>query len=390
MQLDVSAPIRLGIIGGGQLGKMLSMDAKGLGLRVNILDPSHDCPVSSLADEHVVANFNDREGISRLAGMSDVITYEIELADADALEALEDKGYKVRHPSYVLRVVQDKLMQKHTISKHGIPTPRFYILNGNIQDIAGKIGYPFLIKVRKGGYDGRGNFLVKSIDDLNSSTFKEFMTRGKDIGFYAEEYIEFVKEVSVIVARSSNGRSVAYPVAENIHDNGILDTSIVPARIDKHIAEKAKRIAIDVINVLGGIGVFGVEMFLTKDGNVMVNEIAPRVHNTGHYSIEACNVSQFEQHIRAILDLPLVEPYLICEAAIMVNILGNDGIGKYAIDRVEELLSIDGLRLHVYGKRVNKGRRKLGHFTVVSNKSIYDAIEKAMYARSILKLINVD
>ncbi len=390
MRLDVSAPIRLGIIGGGQLGKMLCMDAKRLGLRVNILDPSHDCPASSLADEHVVANFNDKEGIAKLAGISDVITYEIELADVDVLETLEDKGYKVRHPSYVLRVVQDKLVQKHTISKHGIPTPRFYMLNGNIQDIAGKIGYPFLIKVRRGGYDGRGNFLVKSIDDLNSTNFKKFIARGNGIGFYAEEYVEFVKEVSVIVARSSNGRSVTYPVAENIHDDGILDTSIVPARIDEHIAEKVKRVAMNVINALGGIGVFGVEMFLTKDDNVMVNEIAPRVHNTGHYSIEACNVSQFEQHIRAILDLPLVEPYLICKAAVMVNILGNDNISKYAIDRVDELLSIDGLRLHVYGKSVNKGRRKLGHFTVVSNQGIDDAIEKAMYAKSILKLININ
>ncbi len=396
MQLNVSNPMRLGIIGGGQLGKMLCMDAKRLGLRVNILDPSHDCPASSIADEHIVANFNDRQGIVKLAEISDVLTYEIELADADVLEELENRGYRVRHPSNVLRVIQDKLVQKHVLSKHGIPTARFYILNGShdansIQEVVGKIGYPLVIKARRGGYDGRGNMVIKSIDDLNSINFKEFIAKSKDVGFYVEEYINFTKEISVIVARSSNGKTVAYPVAENIHDNGILDTSIVPARIDEHIAEEAKKIAVDVINALEGIGVFGVEMFLTSDDRVLVNEVAPRVHNTGHYSIEACNISQFEQHIRAVMDLPLVKPYLICNAAVMVNILGNDSIdGRYAIDRIDKLLSIDGLRLHVYGKNMNKGRRKLGHLTIVSNSSIDDALAKAEYAKSILKLISVN
>jgi 5-(carboxyamino)imidazole ribonucleotide synthase len=392
MDLNVSNPPRIGIVGGGQLGKMLAMDAKRLGLKVNILDPSYDCPASSIADEHIVAGFNDRQGIMRLAEMSHVLTYEIELADADVLKELEDKGYKVRHPSYVVKVTQDKYMQKFILSKHGIPTARFMLIDGNLSDVS-SLGYPLVIKVRKGGYDGRGNIVIRSKEDLESLRLKEFIRRysSKDnIGFYAEEYVNFVKEISVIVARAYDGSSVAYPVAENIHDDGILDTSIVPARIDEHTYNKARGIARDVIDAFNGIGVFGVEMFLTSDGSIMVNEIAPRVHNSGHYTIEACNVSQFEEHIRAIMDMPLVEPRMICNSAVMVNILGNDAVnGKYALSNIDALLSIDGLRLHIYGKSTNKGRRKLGHMTILSN-SREDAIAKAMYARSLLKIISVD
>ncbi len=393
MNIDVSTPARIGIVGGGQLGKMLAMDAKRLGLKVNILDPSDDCPASSIADEHIVADFNDRQGIIRLADMSDVLTYEIELVDADVLKELEDRGYKVRHPADVVKVVQDKYMQKFILNRHGIPTANFTLIDGDFVNVGSSLGYPSVIKVRKGGYDGRGNIVMKSKDDLDSARLKEFIKRysSKDnIGFYAEEYINFVKEISVIVARGYDGSTVAYPVAENMHDDGILDTSIVPARIDEHTSDKARDMARRVVDAFKGIGVFGVEMFLTSDGRVLVNEIAPRVHNSGHYSIEACNVSQFEEHIRAIMDMPLMEPRMICNNAVMVNILGNDSVnGRYALGNVDALLSIDGLRLHIYGKRTNRGRRKLGHITVVSD-SREDAIAKGMYARSLLKIISVD
>ncbi len=392
MEIDVSTPARIGIVGGGQLGKMLAMDVKRLGMKVNILDPSHDCPASSIADEHIVADFNDREGIMRLADMSDVLTYEIELVDADVLKELEDRGYKVRHPASVVKVVQDKYMQKFILNRHGIPTARFMLIDGDF-NLDSNLGYPSVIKVRKGGYDGRGNVVIKSREDLDSTRLKEFIkryNRKDNIGFYAEEYINFVKEISVIVARGYDGSTVAYPVAENIHDDGILDTSIVPARIDEHTSDTARDIARRVIDAFKGIGVFGVEMFLTSDGRVLVNEIAPRVHNSGHHSIDACNVSQFEEHIRAIMDMPLIEPKMICNSAVMVNILGNDSVnGRYALCNVDALLSIDGLRLHIYGKRMNRGRRKLGHITVVSD-SREDAIAKGMYARSLLKIISVD
>ncbi len=392
MNIDVSTPTRIGVVGGGQLGKMLAMDAKRLGLKVNILDPSDDCPASSIVDEHIVADFNDREGIIRLAEVSDVLTYEIELVDADVLKELEDRGYKVRHPADVVKVVQDKYMQKFILNKHGIPTANFILMDGDFS-VVSSLGYPLVIKVRKGGYDGRGNIVIKSREDLDSTRLKEFIKRysSKDnIGFYAEEYINFVREISVIVARGYDGSTVAYPVSENIHDDGILDISIVPARIDEHTSHTARDMARRVIDAFNGIGVFGVEMFLTSDGRVLVNEIAPRVHNSGHYSIEACNVSQFEEHLRAIMDMPLIEPKMICNNAVMVNILGNDSVnGRYALGNVDALLSIDGLRLHIYGKRTNRGRRKLGHITVVSD-SREDAIAKGMYARSLLKIISVD
>jgi len=176
MDLNVSNPPRIGIVGGGQLGKMLAMDAKRLGLKVNILDPSYDCPASSIADEHIVAGFNDRQGIMRLAEMSHVLTYEIELVDADVLKELEDKGYKVRHPSYVVKVTQDKYMQKFILSKHGIPTARFMLIDGNLSDVS-SLGYPLVIKVRKGGYDGRGNIVIRSKEDLESLRLKEFIRR---------------------------------------------------------------------------------------------------------------------------------------------------------------------------------------------------------------------
>ncbi|MEM3092706.1 MAG: 5-(carboxyamino)imidazole ribonucleotide synthase, partial [Candidatus Nitrosocaldus sp.] len=340
--LYMNNPLRIGIVGGGQLGKMLAMEAKRLSMRVNILDPSDDCPASMLADELIVAGFNDAEAIERLAGMSDVITYEIELADADILASLERKGYRVRPPAHALRIVQDKFMQKYTLNKSNIPVAEFFKVSSidDLHSIARSIGYPIVLKVRKGGYDGRGNIVVKGYDDSNDKIVRFVDARGGWDSVYVERFIPFIKEVSVIVARSSRDEVVAYPVVENIHDDGILDTTIVPARIPEGLAYKARRIAMDVIRALDGIGVFGVEMFIAKDGksmdgecedgySILVNEVAPRVHNTGHYSIDACNISQFEQHIRAILDLPLIEPRMLCKAAVMINILGNDSINGY-------------------------------------------------------------
>ncbi len=413
MLYSMKNPLSIGIVGGGQLGKMLAMEAKRLSIRVNVLDPSDDCPASMLADELIVARFNDAEAIERLASMSDAVTYEIELADADILASLERKGYKVRPPAHALRIVQDKFMQKYMLSKSGIPVAESFSVNSidDLHSIARSIGYPVMLKVKRGGYDGRGNLLVKGYDDATNDRIARFVaSRGGWDSVYVERFIPFIKEVSVIVARSSKEEVVAYPVAENVHDDGILDTSMVPARIPEELAYKAKRVAMDVIQALDGIGVFGVEMFVTKsngkssnnsnnisngdddsDGDgysILVNEVAPRVHNTGHYSIEACNVSQFEQHIRAVLDLPLIEPRMVCKAAVMINILGDDGInGYYAIDGIERIMCIDA-RIHIYGKRSNKGRRKLGHITLLGD-DLDDLLKSAMQIRSALRLVSV-
>lgn len=408
MLYSMKNPLSIGIVGGGQLGKMLAMEAKRLSIRVNVLDPSDDCPASMLADELIVASFNDAEAIERLAGMSDAVTYEIELADADILTSLERKGYKVRPPADALRIVQDKFMQKYMLSKSNIPVAESFTVNSidDLHSIAKSIGYPVMLKVKRGGYDGRGNILVKGYDDPTNDRIARFVaSKGGWGSVYVERFIPFIKEVSVIVARSSNEEVVAYPVAENVHDNGILDTSMVPARIPEELAYKARRVAMDVIKALDGIGVFGVEMFVTEsdgesnsgnnisngddDGySVLVNEVAPRVHNTGHYTIEACNVSQFEQHIRAVLDLPLIEPRMVCKAAVMINILGNDSInGYYAIDGIERIMYMDA-KIHIYGKRSNKGRRKLGHITLVGD-DLDDLLKSAMQIKSALRLVSV-
>lgn len=405
MIYSMKDPVRIGIVGGGQLGKMIAMEAKRMSMIVNVLDPSDDCPASMLADELIVAGFSDAEAMNRLAEISDVITYEIELADADLLESMERRGYKVRHPSHTLRIVQDKFMQKHVLHKSGIPVAEFFPVKSvdDVHSLACITGYPIMLKARKGGYDGRGNLLVKGNDDATNERINRFVDgRGGWNAVYAERFIEFVKEISVIVARSSRGDVVAYPVAENLHDDGILDTSMVPARIPEVLAERAKVVAMDVIQALDGIGVFGVEMFVAPkiDGSssngddhgdhytILVNEVAPRVHNTGHYSIEACNISQFEQHIRAVLDLPLVEPRMVCNAAVMVNILGNERIdGYYAIEGMDEIMSM-GARIHIYGKRRNRGRRKLGHITLLGD-DLEDTMRRAMLIKSRLRLISV-
>lgn len=409
MIYSMKDPIRIGIVGGGQLGKMLAMEAKRMSMRVNILDPSDDCPASMLADELIVAGFNDADAMNRLAEMSDVVTYEIELANADILESLERRGHRVRHPAHTLRIVQDKFMQKHVLHKSGIPVAEFFPVKSveDVHSLASSIGYPIMLKAKKGGYDGRGNLLVKGhTDDGINDRVKRFVyEKGGWDAVYAEGFIDFIKEVSVIVARSSKGDVVAYPVAENVHDDGILDTSMVPARIPERVEYEARRVAMDVIQALDGIGVFGVEMFVAKSSNsnknkngskigdadgysILVNEVAPRVHNTGHYSIEACNISQFEQHIRAILDLPIVEPRMVCKAAVMVNILGDSRVdGYYAIDGMEDIMGMGAL-VHIYGKRTNKGRRKLGHVTLLGD-DLDDIIGKAMLIKSKLRLVSV-
>ncbi|MEM4398436.1 MAG: 5-(carboxyamino)imidazole ribonucleotide synthase [Candidatus Nitrosocaldus sp.] len=409
MIYSMKDPIRVGIVGGGQLGKMLAMEAKRLSMKVNVLDSSDDCPASMLADELIVAGFNDADAMNRLAEMSDVLTYEIELADANILEGIERRGHKVRPPAHALRIVQDKFVQKHTLNKSSIPVADFFPVKGvdDVHSLAKSIGYPVILKTKRGGYDGRGNLLVKGYDDSMNDRIERFVDgRGGWNSVYVERFINFLKEVSVIVARNSKGDVVTYPVAENIHDDGILDTSIVPARIPASLADKARRIAMDVIQTLDGIGVFSVEMFVARnynasssyyDGNnsadedgysILVNEVAPRVHNTGHYSIEACNVSQFEQHIRAILDLPLAEPRMVCNAAVMMNILGDSRVnGYYAIDGIEEIMSM-GARLHIYGKRSNKDRRKLGHITLLGD-DLDDTLRKMMLIKSKLRLVAV-
>ena len=380
--LDIEKPIRVGIIGGGQLGKMIAHEARRMSLRVIILDPTEGCPASSIADEQIVADFKNEEAIMQLADKSDVLTYEIELANSRALKELEARTYPVRPTPETLHIIQNKFRQKSFLKRHKIEVADFehVMSKEHLYQLCDNFGFPVMLKACEDSYDGRGNFLIRSREEIGNA-FSYFS--GNEL--MLEKFVPFTKEISIMVARNPSGEVESFPVAENIHKNGILDTSIVPARIGEDVRLKAKQMAEMSMKVLKGAGIFGIEMFVTNKGEVLINEIAPRPHNSGHYTNEACSVSQFEQHLRAILDLPLSKPELLCPA-VMVNILGNQhSTGSYAIKRLRELLSVPGIKLYVYGKKTSKPGRKLGHITATGG-TVEEALKRAADARTRFEL----
>ena len=377
-------PICVGIIGGGQLGKMIAHEARRMSLKVIVLDPTEGCPASRIADEQIVANFKDENAIMRLASKCDVLTYEIELANSAALKQLETKNYPVRPAPETLYRIQNKYRQKLFLKEHGIGVPDFELVRSenHLYQLCKKFGLPMMLKACEDSYDGRGNFLITS-----GSKVHEAFNYFPKSELMAEKFVSFSKEISIMVARNPSGHIASFPVAENIHKNSILDTSIVPARISHNIELKAKRMAEMTMQVLQGAGIFGIEMFVTKKGEVLVNEVAPRPHNSGHYSNEACSISQFEQHLRAILDLPLSKPELLCPD-VMVNILGNErSSGSYVIEGLTRLFSVPGVKLYVYGKKTSKPGRKLGHITA-TGKTVKEALIRATKARNDLQIVS--
>ena len=373
--------ITLGIIGGGQLGKMIGIEAKRMSMKLVYLDPDMNCPASTLADQMIVSEFKDEKSILELAEKVDVLTYEIELANSSVLRDLESRGHSIHPASGVLNTIQNKLRQKKFLKTKDIPVPAFEEVTSveQVKKICKEFGYPSVLKACEDSYDGRGNFLVRSASDVERG-IKYFEGRRCMI----EKYIHFTKEISVMVARNTRGQIVSFPVVQNIHTNGILDTTIVPSGENRRVESNAKSIAEKVVKSLRGVGIFGIEMFL-KDNKIMINEIAPRPHNSGHYSIEACSVSQFEQHIRAILGLPLVEPRLL-SPVVMMNILGiPDYSGEYSFKGIEKALSVPGLKLHFYGKRITKPQRKLGHFTVTAER-MEEALSRARRVKKLLTI----
>ena len=373
--------IRLGIIGGGQLGKMIGIEAKRMSMKLAYLDPDKNCPASSLADEMIVSDFKDAKSILELADKVDVLTYEIELANSSVLRDLESKGHTIHPASGVLNTIQNKLRQKKFLRAKNIPVPAFEEVTSvdQVKKICREFGYPSVLKACEDSYDGRGNFLLRSVGDVERG-IKYFEGRRCMV----EQYIHFTKEISVMVARNTRGQVVSFPVVQNIHTNGILDTTIVPSGENRKVESNAKSIAEKVVRALGGVGIFGIEMFL-RDNKIMINEIAPRPHNSGHYSIEACSVSQFEQHIRAILGLPLIEPRLL-SPVVMINILGIPNYsGEYSLKGIEKAFSVPGLKLHLYGKKISKPQRKLGHITVTAER-IEEALSRARRVKKLLTI----
>ncbi len=372
---------RIGIVGGGQLARMLIFEAKKMGFMVTVLDPTPQSPGGQVADKQIIASLNDFEAMQELAKNSDYITFDWELADANLLEQLEKEGITVHPSSATLRMIQDKLIQKEFLQKNNIPVARFKSVETkeDIYKIGKDFGYPMLLKTRFGGYDGKGNTVLK---DEKQIDYAIDILKGKPL--YVEKFVPFIKEISVIIARSISGEIQIYPVAENIHRNNILHTTIAPARINTSLKKKAEKLARDVMQYLQGAGVFGIEMFITKTGKVLVNEIAPRVHNSGHYTIEACLTSQFEQHVRAVTGLPLGRPAMIVPNAVMVNILG-DRNGKPVVTGMNEALRIPGVNVHLYGKSETKPERKMGHLTALGN-NLNETMRNAKKARNFINV----
>lgn len=369
----------IGIIGGGQLGKMLAQEAKKLNFCVNILDPTPECPAFSLVDRQIIADFYDKDSIRELILQSDITTFEIEHIDTQILNELYAKGHKIFPSPKVLEIIQDKSRQKQMLDEHQIPTARWIKTADITSDSLIKFGLPAVQKTCKGGYDGRGVFILEKPEDIHNNLICES---------FVEEQIPFERELAVMVARSSRGDIKCYPVVEmNFDQNANICTeTVAPARIDQSIKNEVIDIAIKCVEALDGVGVFGIEMFLTQDKKVLVNEIAPRPHNSGHYTIEACVTSQFEQHLRAITGLPLGSTDLIIPA-VMVNLLGAEGYqGKPYFKGVDEILRIPGVSLHIYGKKETKPYRKMGHITII-DEDIDKALERASIIKRTIKVI---
>jgi 5-(carboxyamino)imidazole ribonucleotide synthase len=370
----------IGVIGGGQLGRMLTLDAKRMGYDVITLDPQPHSPCGQVADEQIVAAYSDLAAIDDLGCRTDVVTYEFENIAIESVEHLEREGYAVTPGSGVLRVTQNRLLEKAFVRDCGIPVAPFAPIDSeeDVRSAGEAIGYPAVLKTVRGGYDGKGQWRAE-----NSNQARAAFAAADGAQLVYEQFIPFACEISVICTRNAAGEIATYPPAENMHDRGILSISIVPARVEDEIAQTACAYAAKIAAEFQIVGTFCVEFFVTHDGRVLVNEIAPRPHNSGHYTIDAARCSQYEQHVRAICGLPLSQPLLL-RNAIMVNILG-EGTGNY-LAGVEDLLRDPNIVLHMYGKKHAVDRRKMGHFTLLVDGPVTDDV--VAYARRVRELLH--
>lgn len=379
-----SSEFKLGILGGGQLGKMLLYETRKFDIHTKVLDPSDEAPSRIACNEFFKGDLMNFDAVYAFGKKVDVLTIEIENVNLNALEKLEDEGLKVFPPTRALRIIQNKAKQKLFYVDNNIPTADFqrFAYKSEIEDSVanGGLKFPFIWKATQFGYDGQGVKVVRKLEDLNGLPAGECIT---------EEMINFKNELAVIVARSASGEVKTYPVVEmEFHpEANQVEYVICPARIDAKIAEKAQEIALQLSNKIKHVGLLAVEMFQTQDDRILVNEVAPRPHNSGHYSIEASYTNQFEQHIRAILDLPLGNTASKV-AGIMVNLVGAEGhTGNVVYKNIEEILSMDGVTPHIYGKKQTRPFRKMGHVTIVNN-DIKEARRIAEQVKNTIKVIS--
>lgn len=353
----------IGIIGGGQLGRMMAMAAKHAGFKIAVVEPSVDSPTGQVADEEIVAPYDDRDALLKLASVSDVITYEFENVDYEALKWLTEKAY-VPQGAELIKITQDRILEKKALTDAGVEVAAYAVIHSeeDLYKELDHIGFPSVLKTTRGGYDGKGQYVIHEAENA-----KEAAALLKNGPCVLESWVPFEKEISVIMTRGISGELECFPVGENIHVNNILHETIAPARVSANVVKKAEELAEKIAVHLNLVGTLAVEMFLTKDEKIYVNELAPRPHNSGHYTIEACNISQFGQHIRAVCGWPLMKTRLL-EPAVMVNVLGQHMEGV-----IKQIPKHQDWNVHFYGKEEAKINRKMGHITILT-----DAVDRTL------------
>lgn len=357
-----SQPFTLGILGGGQLAKMTAQEAYRMGMRVAVIEHGESSPAGVMTKLEFPGGWKDSEELERFIAASDIITLENEFIDPEILDVIAERRHVFPTPA-TMRLVQDKFTQKTTMAAVGIPVPTFAEMSTKDYLVAfgQQHGYPFVVKTRKFGYDGYGNATIRRETEIDM-VWRRFMEGEEPRPLMAESFVTFTKELAVMVARNRRGEIAVYPCVQTIQQGHICVTVLAPAPIEEHLQKRAQDIAVKCVEAVDGVGVFGVEMFLTTDDQIVFNEIAPRPHNSGHYTIEACYTSQFENCIRAVTNMPLGSAEMRVPAACMINLLG-ERTGSGIPDSVLEMLRIDTVALHLYGKKDVRMGRKMGHLT---------------------------
>lgn len=372
---QLAPPAVIGIIGGGQLGRMITLEAKRMGYHVIVLDPKPHSPAGQVSDEQMIAEYDDFESLLNLANKTHVITYEFEHIDVTALKRLEAYGYPIYPSSHTLQIIQDKFIQKSFLKKIGVPVPEFKRTEdlNQLRETSDAWNEKVVLKTCKEGYDGKGSFVINRFE-MTESAFEPL----KNKALMMEQFIPFEKEVSLIIARNHKGIE-CFPIAENIHQDGILIKTKVPANVSTSLSCEIREVGMRIVEALDDYGIFCIEFFIDQNGHLLVNEVAPRPHNSGHYSIEGCVTSQYEQLVRILTGMPLGSTRLR-QPCVMFNILGHEYVnGSYTLEGVETVMAIEDCHLHVYGKQDTQHLKKIGHVTACSE-LIEDAEAKAYKA----------
>ena len=367
----------IGIIGGGQLGRMIAMAARQMDYKTVVLDPDPGCPTGQVADGQITDAYSSRDASRSLARTSDVVTYEFENVDADSVSAATE--FVPVHPSSsVLRTTQHRLHEKNALLKAGVSVAPFRAVTSleDLHNAGPDLGYPMVLKTVTEGYDGKGQVIITRTEDIENAYDS---LNARHVELIVEQFVPFKMEISTICARTSDGQTATFPPSENIHRNHILDISIVPARIPDSVIQKARLLAVDIAAQLDVVGLVAVEMFVTKENELIVNELAPRPHNSGHYTMDGCDTSQFDQLVRVLAGLPIAEPKLH-SPTVMVNLLGEIWVDTDGDPDWARAVEMPGVSLHLYGKAEPRVGRKMGHINVVAD-TVEDALCKAIEAR---------